>query len=248
MWSAPFTLGGTAVSGADFSGITPSPLMFGVGQTTVDITGTLFSDPGPNRTLAFSLGTPTAGAVLGTPSVNTLTINEPPEVQFSISSETVDGGTGAFSIPVTIAGTADGAVFVPFTLGGSAVAGVDYSGATASPLTFAIGQTTVDITGTLLSDPGPTHTLTLTLGTPTGGVGLGARSVNTLTIDEVPTVQFGTAGETVDVTVGTFSSHGPVTAGKFSIPVTVSGTPVGTPTVFPYASGLQRTRRPGRRQ
>jgi len=234
----PFTLGGTAVSGADFSGITPSPLMFGVGQTTVDITGTLFSDPGPTRTLAFSLGTPTAGAVLGTPSVNTLTINEPPEVQFKTSSETLDGGIGTFSIPVTITGTPDGAVSVPFTLGGSAVAGVAYSGVTASPLTFAIGQVTDYINGTLLSDPGPTHTLTLTLCTPTGGVGLGSPSVNTLTINEPPTVQFGTAGETVDVTVGTFSIHGPVTAGKFSIPVTVSGTPVGTPTVFPYASGF----------
>ena len=59
-------------------------------------------------------------------------------------------------------------VTVPFTLGGTAVAGIDYSGVTASPLTFGIGQTTQDITGTLLSDPGPSQTLTFTLGTPTG--------------------------------------------------------------------------------
>ncbi len=59
-------------------------------------------------------------------------------------------------------------VTVPFTLGGTAVAGTDFSGVTASPLTFGIGQTTQDITGTLLSDPGPTQTLTFTLGTPTG--------------------------------------------------------------------------------
>ena len=75
-------------------------------------------------------------------------------------------------------------VAVPFTLGGSAASGAAYSGVTASPLTFGIGQTTQDITGTLLSDPGPSQTLTLTLGTPTGGVGLGSPSVNTLTITE----------------------------------------------------------------
>ena len=33
-------------------------------------------------------------------------------------------------------------VTVPFTLGGTAVSGTDYSGVTASPLTFGIGQTT----------------------------------------------------------------------------------------------------------
>jgi hypothetical protein len=75
-------------------------------------------------------------------------------------------------------------VTVPFALGGTAVAGVDYSGVTSSPLKFAIGHTTLDITGTLLSDPGPSQTLTLTLGTPRGNSALGNISVNTLTINE----------------------------------------------------------------
>ena len=75
--TVPFTLGGTAVSGTAFSGVTASPLTFGIGQTTHDITGTLLSDPGPSQTLTFTLGTPTGGAALGSPSVNTLTITEP---------------------------------------------------------------------------------------------------------------------------------------------------------------------------
>ncbi|HEV8058761.1 MAG TPA: DUF4214 domain-containing protein, partial [Gemmataceae bacterium] len=76
-------------------------------------------------------------------------------------------------------------VTVPFTLGGTAVAGVDYSDVTASPLNFGIGQTTATITGTLLSDPGAAQTLTLTLGTPTNS-SLGDPSTNTLTITEPP--------------------------------------------------------------
>jgi hypothetical protein len=75
-------------------------------------------------------------------------------------------------------------VTVPFALGGTAVAGVDYSGVRSSPLKFEIGQTTVYITGTLLSDPGPSQTLTFTLGTPRGDSALGNISVNTLTINE----------------------------------------------------------------
>jgi hypothetical protein len=75
-------------------------------------------------------------------------------------------------------------VTVPFALGGTAVEGVNYSGVTLSPLRFEIGQTTLDITGTLLSDPGPSQTLTFTLGTPTGNSALGNFSINTLTINE----------------------------------------------------------------
>ncbi len=95
-------------------------------------------------------------------------------------------------------------VTVPFTLGGTAVNGVDYSGVTASPLTFGIGQTNANITGTLLPDPGASPTITFTLGTPTNAA-LGSPAVNTLTIAETPTtlpsvsMAFGPAGEVVEL-------------------------------------------------
>jgi hypothetical protein len=75
-------------------------------------------------------------------------------------------------------------VTVPFTLGGTAVSGTAFSGFTPGTLTFGAGQTTEYITGKLLSDPGPSQTLTFTLGTPTAGAALGSPSVNTLTITE----------------------------------------------------------------
>jgi sugar lactone lactonase YvrE len=74
--TVPFTLGGTATPGTDYSGVTASPLDLATSQTSTTITGTLLSDPGPNRTLTFTLGTP-SGAGLGSPAVNTLTIEEP---------------------------------------------------------------------------------------------------------------------------------------------------------------------------
>ncbi len=184
--TVPFTLSGTAASVVVFSGLTASPLTFGLGQTIEDITGKLLADPGPNQTMTFTLGAPTGGAALGNPSVSSLTINEHPTVQFKTGSETVNEAAGTFSIPVTISGalSGGGTVTVPFELGGTAVSGVAFRGVTTGVLTFGIGQTTQFITGTLLSDPGASQTLTFTLETPAGGAVLGSPSVNTLTIDE----------------------------------------------------------------
>ena len=82
----PFSSGGTAAAGTDFSGVSSSPLIIPAGQTTGFITGTLIPDLGPEKTLTFTLGTPT-GADLGTPATNTLTIVEaPPNVAFKATS------------------------------------------------------------------------------------------------------------------------------------------------------------------
>jgi hypothetical protein len=74
--SVPFSLGGSAVSGTDYSGVTPSPLLIGAGQTSASITGTLLPDPGASQTLTFMLGSP-SNATLGSTNTNTLTITEP---------------------------------------------------------------------------------------------------------------------------------------------------------------------------
>jgi hypothetical protein len=187
----PFTLGGTAVAGTDFSGVTASPLVIAAGLTSGTITGTLIDDGAPDasKTLTLTLGTPT-NATLGTTTTNTLTITEAgtPTVQLATPSETIDETAGTFSITVTLSAASGTATSVPFTLGGSAVAGTDYSGVTASPLVIATGQTTGTITGTIIDDGlygGSTNnTLTFTLGPPTGAT-LGSPSTNTLIVNEI---------------------------------------------------------------
>lgn len=90
--SIPFTLSGTAFAGVDYSNVTTSPLVLPAGQTSGVITGTILAHSGANPTLTITLGTPT-GATLGTPSVNTLTINETagaPTVTPSNASVTVN--------------------------------------------------------------------------------------------------------------------------------------------------------------
>jgi hypothetical protein len=74
----PFTLGGTAVSGTDYTGVTASPLVIAAGQTSGVINGAIIDDGGTDatKTLTFTLGTP-SNAALGGPTTNTLTITEP---------------------------------------------------------------------------------------------------------------------------------------------------------------------------
>ena len=43
--TASFTVGGTAASGIDYSSVTATPLTFGIGQATKNITVTLLPDP-----------------------------------------------------------------------------------------------------------------------------------------------------------------------------------------------------------
>src|SRR5581483_11393172 len=74
----PFTLGGTAVAGTDYSGVTASPLLIPAGQTSATIAGTLLDDNGlaeADSTLTLTLGPPT-GAALGAITTNTLTLHE----------------------------------------------------------------------------------------------------------------------------------------------------------------------------
>jgi uncharacterized repeat protein (TIGR01451 family) len=107
--NAPFTLGGTAVDGTDFTGVTASPLRFDPTQTTQDITGTLLPDPGASQTLTFTLGTPNNASV-GSPTTNTLTIIEPNVVPTlaSLSPNSATAGSPDTTVTLTGAGFVKG--------------------------------------------------------------------------------------------------------------------------------------------
>ena len=72
--TVPFTEGGTAVQGTNYTITTPNPLVIPAGQTSATITGTLINDTkyNGNNSVVFSLGAPT-NASLGSATANTLT-------------------------------------------------------------------------------------------------------------------------------------------------------------------------------
>ncbi len=103
----PFTLGGTAVAGVDYTGLAAGSIVIPAGQRTGMIHGTLVDDgitnpffSEPTKTLTFTLGTPTNGT-LGVNATNTLNITEPPNhLVFANlgSTNIVAGGTVTFGI------------------------------------------------------------------------------------------------------------------------------------------------------
>ncbi len=126
-----------------------------------------------------------------TSAFGSFAITASPTVQFGAPSETVDESAGTFSISVTQSAISATDTTIPFTLGGTAVSGTDYSGVTSSPLVIPAGQASGTITGSLLSDPGNSGTLTLSLGTPTNAT-LGATSATTLSISQPPAAKSAT--------------------------------------------------------
>ncbi len=237
--TVPFTLGGTAVNGTNFSDVTASPLIIVAGQTSVTITGTLIDDGmfgASNHTLIATLGTP-INAALGAIASDALTILESdpePTVEFAAATQSADEKAGSFSMTVTLSAISASTTTIPFTLGGTAVAGINYSGVTASPLVIAAGQTTVTITGTLIDDGKfntANNTLIVALGTPTNAT-LGTNTSDTLTIvesDPEPTVQFATATQSANANAGAFSITVTLSAASgvdTTVPFTLGGTAV----------------------
>jgi preprotein translocase subunit SecB len=213
--TVPFTLGGTAVNGTNYTGVSASPLVITAGSTTGTITGTLLDDgkfDSVNKTLVFTLGKPT-NATLGATNRDTLTILETgtsPTVSLASAAQAVNESDGTFSVAVNLSAVSAADTTVPFTLSGTALAGVNYSGVTLSPLVIKAGSTSGTITGTLIDDgkfDTSGRTLTVTLGTPTNAT-LGAITSDTLSIaesDPEPTVSFASATGTANEKDGTFS-------------------------------------------
>ncbi|MDB5335920.1 MAG: hypothetical protein JWN70_1539 [Planctomycetaceae bacterium] len=108
----------------------------------------------------------------------------PPQVQFNVSSSTVNEANGTATITVTRTGSLAAAATVLYsTSNGTATAPADYT-AVSQILNFAIGQASASFTIAIQNDAlvEGNETLNLTLSNPSNGLSLGTRSTATLTI------------------------------------------------------------------
>jgi hypothetical protein len=185
--TVPFSLGGTATEGIDYS-ITPSPVVIPAGSSGTEIT--IFVNPDNldefNETVVVTMGTP-GNAIKGSPDVHISTIldgDEEPIVYFAKSGQTVPEDVGSLVIVIRLSSVSAKPVTVPFTATGSAEEGVDKDYTlTASPVVIPAGDMTITITMQVHDDnkKEPSEEAVLTLGTPTNA-GIGSPSVHTVTI------------------------------------------------------------------
>ena len=182
------TSNGTALAGSDYMTATGT-LTFTPDVITQTFTVSILNDTRdePNETVGLTLGNP-AQADLGVLSSATLTItdnDDPPTVQFSSSTYSVDEGAGTATITATLSAASGLTVTVNYTTSnGTALAGSDYMTATGT-LTFTPDVITQTFTVTITNDSAgeADETVNLALSSPSNAT-LGAPASATLTITD----------------------------------------------------------------
>ncbi len=170
-----FNLGGTAILGENYN-LNFAPFVIPAGQSAgfiivMPINNGVFD---ADRTLLLTLTSAVNGDgttnTLAAPNPHTVTIEDDnrPQIYFSKVSQSVFKTEGTFTLQVLMDTTSSQSVSVPFTVGGTALSPAHYTVATASPVTFAPGQTSVNITINLINTLTPHGDVTaiFTLGTP----------------------------------------------------------------------------------
>ena len=205
----PFTLGGTATAGADYTAAT-SPVTIPAGQTSAGISIVVTDDTldETDETIVVTLGQPNVG-VLGANTTNTATIvdnDAAPTVDFAPAEQSADESVGTMTITAQLSAASGQDVTVPFSVSGSATAGVDYS-ITASPLTIPAGQTSASITITVVNDTldEADESVIVSMGNPVNATP-GVVTVSSATIrddDAAPSLQFTSAEQSVLENAGT---------------------------------------------
>ena len=210
--TVPFSVGGTATQGADYS-IDSTPITFSPGVTTASIPVDIFDNDDisddEEETIILTILQP-VDATIGSPGVHTLKItNTPviPDVSFALASQTSNNPSmGILSVVVVLSDAASVDVVVPFTVSGTATLNMDYS-IDNSPVTIPAGGAKATIKVTMYNDAidEDDETIVISMGTPSNATKV-SPSVHTITIidnDPEPILNFTSSGQTVDEDAGT---------------------------------------------
>ena len=178
--TVPYTLGGTATAGDDYTAPSPLSVDIAAGTTTASIVIPVKGDTTdePNETVTVTLGVPTNATVASTQGAGTATgtitdDDDPPTVSVE-DAEDVDEGndpnvTADMTFTLRLSAASGKSVTVPFTLSGTATAGDDYVAPSPASVTIAPGTASASLVVAIKGDAlhESDETVTVTLGTPT---------------------------------------------------------------------------------
>jgi len=153
--SVSFSRTGTATSGTDFTALT-SPFTIPIGQSSATLTVSplnLDSTPETAETVIVTLSAD-SGYTVGTPSSATVTINDDDVNTVTLAATDAaasEAGSNGGVFTLTRTGPLTASLVVTLSATGTATAGADYP-ALAATQTFAVGQSVIDISVSILPD------------------------------------------------------------------------------------------------
>ena len=173
---------GTATSGTDYTAVTAGMLTFPIGTTTQTITVLVTGDTmnEPDETVVIALSNASTGANIARANGTGTITNDDPGLSIADAMTVTEGASPAANLvfTVTLLPAATAQVTVDFavttTPGVGKATSSDYTINTSSPLTFAIGDTSKDITVSVTDDSdfeGP-ETMEITLSNASAGVSI----------------------------------------------------------------------------
>jgi GEVED domain/Calx-beta domain/Domain of unknown function DUF11/Secretion system C-terminal sorting domain len=237
------TGGSPATAGADFTNVTtltisggsasPQPLPITVSDDVLD------EDDEAILATITGVNSYGAAATLGAQVTHTYTINDndaTPSVSFAAATSNPSENAGPVTVTVSLSAVSGRDVSVPFTTAGSTAtgSGTDYS-ISATPLTISAGQSSADITVTVVEDLIDEVDETVVIPMVTGSLvnaTAGATTTHTLTIadNDLVVVTFDVASSTddesnADQTIQINFDQNPAVA--FNIQLSYAGTATG---------------------
>ena len=244
------TADGSAIAPVDYTAVSRT-LSFGGGETTKTIAIPILEDGirEGNETILLVLSNPTGGATLGATSQAILTITDNEAgaiVQFSSAAYSVAenalSGTAAITITRTGSTAAGDTVLFKTLTGGTAVLGIDYTGVSNQPVTFAAGQVSTTVHVPIINNTNivGSRTVNMAITSPSVGLSLGSPRTAVLTIlEDDATLQFASA--TASVTEGSSAVLAVTRTGGTVSPATVAYTTAnGTATAGSDYTGEER--------
>ncbi|MXX06289.1 MAG: hypothetical protein F4Z71_05960, partial [Gammaproteobacteria bacterium] len=239
--TAPFTLGGDATPGSDYTELSSTTLTIAAGQSSADITVPILGDTlhEGDEKVTVTLGAPTnASLASGGDKAEGVIDDDDDAPTISVDAPSVaEGNSGAsaltFTVTLSEASAVEASVQYEDLLSGSAKSGADYDALPAGTLTFAAGETegTVAVNVRGDTDSEMDETVNLRLFSPAGAAlpndatqlfatGTIENDDSELSIDDAAVTEGGTAAFTVsldaahgsDVTVTATTSDGTATA------------------------------------
>lgn len=207
--TVPFTVGGTATSGTDYTALTASSVTIAAGAKTGTVTLTTIADTATegDETVIVTLGTVTNASVSDTAKTVTTTISDTSkalgtaEMTLTGATSVDEGSTVTYT--VTLGSNATTALSIPYTLTGTATSGTDFTGSTGTISVAAGAKTgTLTLTATADSTTEGAETVTMTLGTVTGFTPAANQGAVTTTINDT---SIAVTGTTFTLTTGTDS-------------------------------------------